>query len=1402
MLSVALGDLYIREGNPFLRHADMFREHLDTTESQERVEYVRRMKKAGNACRKEYDARFDMLDKIVSFSDAFPTKSKRKEKVEHQMIAELSSFNEQRLDVLDALLVQVMDSDHRLGLTLQLDSISLPMVAEAKNLVEARRENFSPKMNMSLKHLLTNPTSIEYLKCFFRRRQMVEGLQFWLEVQKYRQLGGEPLMMEAGARFIYELYIADGGARQVNLSDKDSDPIHKLIGSASGMPTRRGWISSAETMVSSPHPTNSQVNENADKDNTSKNSVSATNRSPNTSKGFLAASNNGASGAENSLDFFSVSGSPAEDAASNPGASPRSASNTTMPTKSPRSYSVTAAAAEAVAAAEAAKNASSTKPASPLLGRAMRASSPTPKESRGSKESLKTSHKEANVKDAPAEKNSSERTTARPRSHSKTPSTPSSPVISSQKAHERSVSPQREGNKDTHDKDTTSEKTSKSEISKSHSKQLSMASSPPSSPQTALARSTSPGKTSPRQSTSPQISSKANALKRRSKKSSRGALPTTPPPPSGENATSSTPASDSIQTTRRTSAPSLTGAINASGTANSHSSSGASSPMPSPRSGSLNNLSNSSSPAETPRSHAVTSTPSQNTTTTSFLEPSPTHTAVKRGANASPPPPLLGLLASNSQNIIYPLTLFDGAAKSIAALLEDNLDGFHTSPYYRQMMMHFRPLRSFQEFVADVGGAKGSAIATAITLTSRKSAPPGTAGTSKMSGGHMGIPIPAYHHHQLGGVSGGVSPSTSSMNSPTAHGAAAKSDSSSIGRHHNHHDDDLYASATVSDDAVQYTTDTLDVYRTVSLPTLTVSCLSPGPVDVLGGCLDGSIIVLKLDKQGVELESSEVVAPGIIEGRVMSMYRHSPTEVFLLTDRGRILLFDLTKKKVTLKLTKGTSFATGFLRIDANRLWVACDKTVQDWQWNSKKKKYIPVTTREMSRAVTSMLRVENSVWIGDELGGLTRLNLSTLQPLSGDRVRVSQSSPVHFIHKSEYSTKLKDFISTTTRVWVASRDGAMNVFETDGTLVQRQDMSVHDLPIIGAANMERHLVLGSEDGSLSVWKPDTLELEERVGKVHKDSISAICCNADQKLLYTAGVDRLIATWQSRRTVHPKGAAPIPHTAVSLTKKASRGGRAKSLIDGMNPLLLAGANKDNTSSANSFGDKHNALSFAQSPKVVQSPISMSSAIHGSSENSSRGNSARNSVESLDELAAQNQDADPFSLAAFTSSTHADNPSQGHSSRHAHSHAHNLSGAQTSPHHHPSSSSLYSTSPPSRSFTVTVDSLLQLSKHPEDGDSMVSNVASHSSHTKALPTSLRFPSHGSSVSPPASPNSDHEAEADSPRRHPSRGRPRHGSSTEQDQLSPSSTNSFSKSLHSARSQGSSTSSNASPPTSPH
>lgn len=1046
-LSTALSDLYTSEGNPFLRHAEMFCSHLDSSFHPEKVEYASRLKKAGSASRKQYEGRFEMLDKIVNFADTFPAKSKRKERVEEQMVTEINSFNAQRLDVMDVLLAQMMDSEHKLGLTLQIDPMSLPLVAEAKNLVDSRRENFSPKMNMSLKHLLTNPTSIEYLKCFFRRRKMVEGLQFWLEVQKYKQLGEQPLLLEIGARFIYDLYVAEGGLRQVNLASEDADPIHTAMEHAAGINTRRGVAT-----------------------------------------GFDSGSNE--------LPL-----------------SPKSSSG----------HNVTFA---TFATAK-------------------------------SKPSLMSS----------AGSNSS---TGGTKSSKLTSSTPTS---ASNKTNDPSV------------------------------------------------------------------------FKRRSKKAQN---PTTH--------------SFAVET------PNSSAEI-----IDSVSDSNPSSPITSPRSGSVplshrSSASASSSPSATPRA-SVAATPAKSIlSTSSSAEPSPSQPpqSSSLGPTSSIYAPK-SLVLPLPQSSHYTSTLFDAAARSIATLLEDNLDGFHTSTYYRQMMLHFRTLRSYQEFVADVGGgAKGAALL--LNVSGRKSSP-APLGSSALAA----LLTPGALTNSTSGV-----PSSAT---PTASAAAVTSDLASTGRHHNNHEGDLYGAHDQHVNS-ELITETIDVYRTISLPTLTVTCLCPGSVDVLGGCLDGSIIVVKLDKQGVELESAEVIPPGVIEGRILSIFRHAPSEVFILTDRGKVLLLDLNKKKAILKITKGDPFATGLLRLDSNRIWISYGKTVQDWQWNTKKKKFVAISTKELPKNVTSMVRIENSVWVGDELGGVTRLNISTLQPL-GERIRVAQSSSVHLIHRSEYSTRLKNFTSNTVRVWVGCRDGALNVYDPDGNLVSRQDMSIHDLPIVGAANLERHVVLGSEDGSLTVWKPDTLELEERVGKVHKDSISAICCNSDQKLIYTAGLDRLLATWQSRlvpRQVTSK-LSQIPHTAISLTKKAVRTHRPRT---------------------NTLDGQLDHFSARQTAKSLSSPVSsplaqaalVSSAPDSYSEELSSDEAFASAVGSGSFHLA---DVSPLRTAPDLSSPLSASPNSYHIGSLPSPSA--LSGG---------SSPVFFGAPSSQSYNVTVDSLLQMSKHPEEAHIMFGN----------------------------------------------------------------------------------------------
>lgn len=758
-LAEVLKDVYVEEGNPFNRHAALLSKRLGSHGEDDSVEAVAKLKKASNSARKQYEARVAMLDKIVGFFHEFPTKSKRHDKVSEQLTVELGDFHEQRLDALDSILVQSLETEQKLSAAMRLPEEALPLVAEARNINDARKENFSPKTNTSLKSLLTHPNSIEYLKCFFKKRQMSESLQFWLEVQKFKQLDGE--LIDTGAQFIYNLYISDNGARAVNLASEDADPIHRAIKA----PTR---------------------------------------------------------------------------------------------------------------------------------------------------------------------------------------------------------------------------------------------------------------------------------------------------------------------------------------------------------------------------------------------------------------------------------TMFDQAAKSIATLLEDNLGGFHSSRYYKKMVSHCKPMRSFQEFVADIGG------------------PP--------TGKHLTT-------HRRGSVASSHPQSFSIESTETRQ------------------------------------SETLNLHRTLNLPDVTITCMHPTPVDILCGCLDGSILSLKYDKVSISVAMTIVVPSGYIEGKIVSLSRHSGTELILLTDRGTVQVFDLQKKKITSKLNKnGEPFASGFLRVDANRVLMSFGKTIQDWIWNSKKKKFSPVTTRELGRVISTFTRIDNSVWVGDELGGVTRLHLQTLHPIL-ERIRIS-SSPVHFIHRSDYQNiQVTDFTSVVSRVWVSCRDHALSVFDTDGVLISKVDIaSVHDLCVIGAANFDKHVVLAGEDGVLSLWNPESLLMEERLGAAHKDSISSICCDAAQKLLYSAGLDRLVATWQAK----PKATNTTSSSATLVTNSSAS-----------NSLNTSGNMPVQTTSGTASPNSEVARSPSQHVEI-RSPTPPRMASPTRSRPSPSGRSRKPNLPRAKSLVEHN----PLNQALHRNRDENMDPASSHG----------------------------------RSYTMTVDSLLHMTKHPEDSAS--------------------------------------------------------------------------------------------------
>lgn len=265
---------------------------------------------------------------------------------------------------------------------------------------------------------------------------------------------------------------------------------------------------------------------------------------------------------------------------------------------------------------------------------------------------------------------------------------------------------------------------------------------------------------------------------------------------------------------------------------------------------------------------------------------------------------------------------------------------------------------------------------------------------------------------------------------------------------------------------------------------------------------------------------------------VVTMMRLSPAEVLTLGEEGVVKVWDTAKGKVLAKVGgKNNAFYSVVQKTGDCSFWAASAKSVTAFSY--KKKKITADLTRDVGRTVTSMLRVQNVVWIGDGDGGLSRWNMQTAQPI-GQRIR-EQGRAVHALQKVETTANKGGFSSASRYVWAAARDCTICIYSEDLVLLRKITVGT-SLPVTEVILADSYVATSSEDHNVVLWSkelpaegspssPNGADmLVERMPALHKDAVNSICYAEDVEQLWCAASDRVIAVWN--RTLKKGKLAP------------------------------------------------------------------------------------------------------------------------------------------------------------------------------------------------------------------------------------------------------------------------------------
>jgi hypothetical protein len=292
---------------------------------------------------------------------------------------------------------------------------------------------------------------------------------------------------------------------------------------------------------------------------------------------------------------------------------------------------------------------------------------------------------------------------------------------------------------------------------------------------------------------------------------------------------------------------------------------------------------------------------------------------------------------------------------------------------------------------------------------------------------------------------------------------------------------------------------------------------------------DGTIVCYLYDKN--EMRVSRTLMDPKDTSPVSSMVRIGQNEVLTVHEEGVLKVWDAAKGKVAAKTGGGKTNAfysviqkTGETASNGSiTFWAASAKSITSFSY--KKKKITAEVTRDTGRVITSLLRVQNTMWMGDQDGGLMRWNLQTVQPI-GQRIR-EQNRAIHALQKVETNSSSKDgFSSVNTFIWAAARDCTICVFSEDFSLLRKISVGM-SLPVTSIIVLPDapYVVTSSEDHHVVLWKKDIPStpsdshsngvdiIVERLPSVHKDAVNSICYAEDAEQLWCAASDRVIAVW-------------------------------------------------------------------------------------------------------------------------------------------------------------------------------------------------------------------------------------------------------------------------------------------------
>lgn len=286
-----------------------------------------------------------------------------------------------------------------------------------------------------------------------------------------------------------------------------------------------------------------------------------------------------------------------------------------------------------------------------------------------------------------------------------------------------------------------------------------------------------------------------------------------------------------------------------------------------------------------------------------------------------------------------------------------------------------------------------------------------------------------------------------------------------------------------------------------------ITCIISYSDDNWCGCSDGTILLIKQNVSD-EFKFIPLNLPSPVEGSIKSIIKKNE-DILILTENGNIILFEIERNKIS-KFGNSENFYNFILKLGNNSILLFSQKSVEEWVWNDKKKKFLIFKTKNFVKIISSVLLIKSCIWIGDQEGGITIIDIQSLNEIK-KRILISQS-PVIFLTKINLNVR--------TRNILASCSNGMNFTIDENALqVNLIETNMHNLPVVCSCDFNNYVILGSEDSSFSIWDKKSFDFNSKVENIHNDSISCVSTSSDNNYLFVASQDKTLSIWRKKDEV-------------------------------------------------------------------------------------------------------------------------------------------------------------------------------------------------------------------------------------------------------------------------------------------